>query len=96
MPPIISEIFGFLGFLLRVFGFLLFGFASGRFLMEAYQKANWQLQIALVLGFFLLLIGLTNFSTPGAAGAFALGAGIAYLMAGMAKKDDSQEDIKKK
>jgi hypothetical protein len=73
MPPIISEIFGFLGFLLRAFGFLLFGFGSGRFML------------------------LTDFSSPGSAGAFALGAGIAFLMSGMGKKkDDVEEDVKKK
>jgi hypothetical protein len=96
MPPIVLDIFSFLGFLLRAFGFLLFGFGGGRFMLDAYQKANWQLQIALALGFFGLLIGLTDFSSPGSAGAFALGAGIAFLMSGMAKKDASEEDVKKK
>ena len=95
MPPIVSDIFGFLGFLLRAFGFLLFGFASGRFVLDAFQKANWQLQIALALGFFLLVLGLTKFSTPGSAGAFALGAGIAFLMSGMAKKKEDDEGMNK-
>jgi hypothetical protein len=95
MPPIVLEIFSFLGFLLRAFGFFLFGFGGGRFVLDAFQKANWQLQIALVLGFFGLLIGLTDFSSPGAAGAFALGAGIAFLMSGMGKKDANAEDEKK-
>jgi len=95
MPLIISEIFSFLGFLLRALGFLLVGFGGGRFVLDAYQKANWQLQIALVLGFFGLLIGLTDFSSPGSAGAFALGAGIAFLMSGMPKKkDDGEADAK--
>jgi len=97
MPSIVSEIFSFLGFLLRAFGFLLVGFGGGRFVLDAYQKANWQLQIALVLGSFALLIGLTKFSTPGSAGAFALGAGIAFIISGMAKKkEDGEEDINKK
>ena len=92
MPPIVSEIFSFLGFLLRAFGFLLFGFGGGRFMLDAFQKANWQLQIALALGFFGLLIGLTDFSSPGSAGAFALGAGVAFLMSGMAKKKEDGEE----
>jgi hypothetical protein len=96
MPPIVPEIFGFLGFLLRALGFLLFGFGSGRFMLDAFQKANWQLQIALALGFFGLLIGLTDFSSPGSAGSFALGAGIAFLMSGMAKKDPGEDNAKKK
>ena len=90
MPPIVSDIFAFLGFLLSALGFLLFGFAGGRFILDAYQKAGWQLQIALILGFFGLLIGLTDFSTPGSAGAFALGAGIAFFMATGAKKTDEE------
>ena len=96
MPPIVSEVFTFLGFLLRAFGFLLVGFAGGRFVLDAYQKANWQLQIALVLGFFALLIGLTDFSTPGSAGAFALGAAIAFFMSGTGKKENNEENAKKK
>lgn len=95
MPPIVSEVFSFLGFLLRAFGFLLVGFGGGRFVLDAYQKANWQLQTALVLGFFALLIGLTDFSSPGSAGAFALGAGIAFLMSGMGKKKEDDEEMKK-
>jgi hypothetical protein len=96
MPPIVPQVFSFLGFLLRAFGFLLFGFGGGRFMLDAFQKANWQLQIALVLGFFGLLIGLTDFSSPGSAGAFALGAGIAFFMSGAGKKDNAEEDVKKK
>jgi hypothetical protein len=91
MPSIVSDIFGFLGFLLRAFGFLLFGFGAGRFVLESYQKAPWQVQIALVLGFFGLLIGLTDFSSPGSAGAFTLGAGIAYFMASTPKKEDEEK-----
>ena len=86
----VNAIFALLGFLLRALGFLLFGFGGGRFMVDAFQKASWQLQIALALGFFGLLIGLTDFSSPGSAGAFALGAGIAFLMSGMPKKKDDE------
>ena len=92
----LNDILGMLGFLLRALGFLAVGYGLGRFFQDAYQKAAWQLQIALALGFFGLLIGLTNFSSPGSAGMFALGAGIAFFMA---KKDEAEEpmpEVKKK
>ncbi len=93
MPILVSDIFSLLGFLLRALGFLAIGFGLGRFLLDAYQKAGWQLQIALILGFFGLLIGLTDFASPGSAGAFALGAGIAFFMA---KKETAEEPEDKK
>ena len=76
---VLNEVFGLLGFILRAVGFGLAGFALGKFVLDAYQKANWQLQIALVLGFFGLLIGLADFTSPGSVGAFALGAGLTFL-----------------
>jgi membrane protein DedA with SNARE-associated domain len=76
----LNDILSMLGFLLRALGFLAVGYGLGRFFQDAYQKAAWQLQIALALGFFGLLIGLTHYSSPGSAGMFALGAGIAFFM----------------
>ena len=96
MPNIVNEIFSLLGFLLRALGFLVIGYGLGRFTMDAYKKANWQLQIALALGFFGLLIGITDFASAGSAGAFALGAGAAFVMPGMPKKDDDKEEEDKK
>ena len=92
---LINSIFSFLGFLLNALGFLLFGFGGGRFILGAFQKASWQVQCALVLGFFALLAALAKFSSPGSVGAFALGAGIAFFMSGMAKKGDDEEEAKK-
>ena len=94
MPPIVSDIFGLLGLLLRALGFLLFGFGSGRFILSVYKESNWQLKMALVLGFFGLLIALTDFSSPGSAGAFALGAGAAYFMASAPQKTEGDEEKK--
>lgn len=88
------QILGILGNLVRALGFLIFGFGIARFTLDAYSKANWQLQIALVLGFLGLLIGLTDFSTPGSSGMYALGAGIALVMSIMPKK--TEEDDKPK
>jgi hypothetical protein len=83
------------GYVLRALGFLLLGFGVGRFTMDAYKKAVWQVQIALAVGFFALLVGLTHYSSPGSMGTFALGAGSALVMSFMPKKEDG-EDSKKK
>lgn len=96
MPPIVTEILGLVGFLLRVLGFLLFGFAVGRFVLDHFKKVEWQVQIALALGFLGLAAAFTHYATPGAAGAFALGGGVALVMAGMPKKGDEEESGKKK
>jgi hypothetical protein len=85
MPTLVNDILGMIGL-------GVFGFGVARFLLDAYHKANWQLQIAIVLGLFGLLIGLADFSTSGLVGAFALGAGVVFLMSTMAKKDG---DVKK-
>jgi hypothetical protein len=87
-------ILGILGNLVRAIGFLVFGFGVARFTLDAYGKANWQLQIALALGFFGLLIGLTNFATPGSSGMYALGAGAALIMTMMPKKTVNEEEKK--
>jgi uncharacterized membrane protein len=95
MPPIVDEVFVFLGFLLRALGFLVVGLAVGRLVMDNFKKSVWQVQIALSLGFFGLLIGLTDFASAGSAGAFALGAGAAYFMNMMPQKTEDADDSKK-
>lgn len=95
MPPIVFDVFTVLGSLVRALGFLILGYALGRFTLEAYQKANWQLQAALALGFFALLAALTRFASPGAAGTFALGAGAAFILASMPGKSDNPDSKKK-
>ena len=87
-------IFGILGNLVRAIGFLVFGFGIARFTLDAYGKANWQLQIALALGFFGLLVGLTDFSSPGSSGMYALGAGIALVANVLPKKAKDEEENK--
>lgn len=91
MPPLVNEMLGLLGFIVRFLGFLVFGFAVGRFVFDNYKKAEWQVKIALALGLFGLAIALTDFASPGSSGAFALGSGIAFLMAGMPKKEPKEE-----
>lgn len=89
-----SSFLSVVGFLVRALGFLLLGFAVARFTIDAYKKAVWQVQAALALGFFGLLVGLTNYSSAGSMGTFALGAGAAILMAVMPKKEESEETKK--
>ena len=91
MPPIIYEISGFVGILLRALGFLVFGFAVGHFFFETFKTSSWQVQIALGLGFFGLLIALTDLASAGSAGAFALGAGGSYFASMLHIKLDDTE-----
>lgn len=93
MPQLVLDIFAFLGFLLRALGFLVFGAAAGRFVLDNFKTSEWQVKIALALGFFGLLIALTDFASAGSAGAFALGAGIAYFVNLIPKK--AEDDSKK-
>lgn len=91
MPPIISEIFSFLGFLVSALGLLVFGFAGGKFALDAFQKSVWQVQVALALALFGAVVGLANYATPGSAGAFALGVGIALFISGNKKKEEDSK-----
>jgi len=91
-----TEILSVVGFIIRAIGFALLGFTVARFTMESYKKAVWQVQIALALGFFFLLVGLTNYSSPGSMGLFAIGAGAAMFTASSEKKekvDDKKDGV---
>jgi len=87
-----EEILSILGFLFRFLGFLVIGFGLGRFVLDSYKAGEWQVKVSLMLGFFALLAALTHFSSPGSAGAFALGGGAAILMAGM-KKPETENTV---
>lgn len=86
-----QQVLSVVGFVIRAIGFIVLGFALGRFTMDAYKNATWQVQIALAVGFFALLVGLTNYSSPGSMGTFALGAGAAILMSFMPKKENKED-----
>jgi hypothetical protein len=90
-----QQVLSVIGFVIRAIGFIVLGFAVGRFTMDAYKKAVWQVQIALAVGFFALLVGLTHYSSAGSMGTFALGAGVALIMSFMPPKKDNDEDSKK-
>jgi hypothetical protein len=90
MPTILDDILRLLGHLLGAVGFGAFGFGAVRFLVDAYRKAAWQVQVAMILGLFGLFVGLANFSSPGSAGAFALGCGMAFLASGSKKTEEEK------
>lgn len=92
-----EQVLNVLGFVIRAIGFLLLGFGVARFTLDAYYKAAWQVQVALAAGFFLMLVGLTKYSSPASMGMFALGAGAALLMRFMGKKEEEEgKEAKKK
>jgi len=94
MPNILYDIFDIVGALLRLIGLLVFGLGLGWFALDAYRKENWQLQIAVFLGFVLAAVGFAEYLSAGAMGMFSLGAGGALLMWGMSKdkKKADEED----
>ncbi|RPJ28047.1 MAG: hypothetical protein EHM33_05860 [Chloroflexi bacterium] len=94
MPPAINDVFSLFGFLIRFFGFLLAGYGLGRFVFDNYKMSEWQVRIALALGFFGLLVGLTAYASPGSSGAFALGSGIALTYVLIPRKAANEEENK--
>ncbi|MBI5933320.1 MAG: hypothetical protein HY867_06395 [Chloroflexi bacterium] len=87
----LKDIFSIFGYFINVVGFFVVGFGLGRFFIASYPKGNWELQIALALGFFGLLIGITVFATPGSAGAFALGVGLTFFVENQKKEEEAKE-----
>ncbi len=92
MPNLMLDILDLLGALLRLIGFLVFGFGLGWFVLDAYRKDNWQLQVAALLGFVFAAVGLAKYLSAGSLGMFALGAGGAMLMWGMSKDKKKDEE----
>ena len=88
----IPDILGFLGDVLGWFCFLTAGFALGRFTHAAYGRAGWQVQVALVLGFFLMIVGIVNYASSGLDAAFLLGAGLAFLTDFLAKAEKAPKE----
>lgn len=90
----VSDVLALFGFLFRFLGFLVAGYAVGRFVFDTYKTSEWQVRIALALGFFVLFIGVTAFAGPASSGAFALASGIAWLYPLVSRKAESKEEIK--
>lgn len=92
MPNVLFDILGLAGAILRLIGLLVFGLGFGWFALDAYRKENWQLQIAVFLGFVLAAVSFAEFLSAGAMGMFSLGAGGALLMWGMVKGKQKDAD----
>jgi len=92
MDPLLTDVVGLIGLIIRFLGFLVFGFAVSRFVWDNFMNNEWQVKVALALGFFALAAALTHYASPGSAGAFALGGGAAFLMASMPKKENKEEE----
>ena len=90
MDPLLTDVVGLFGLIVRFLGFLVFGFAIGRFVFDNYQVSEWQVRIALALGFFGLLVGLTAYASPGSSGAFALGSGVALIPRRAVSEEESK------
>ncbi len=86
MPSILTDLLRLLGLLLQAVGFVAAGFALSRLVFEHFRLGDWRLQIAYVLGLFGLFIAVIAFSSPGSAGAFAIGIALAYFMTMMPRK----------
>lgn len=86
MSPVVNDVFALFGLLFRFLGFLIAGFGVARFVLDNYKTSEWQVRIALALGFFALFVGLTAYASPGSSGAFALGAGVVLVYALIPRK----------
>ena len=82
--------------LVRMFGLLILGVAAGWFTLFSFRNRPWQLQIAVFLGFCLLLAAFAFSAPAGGMGTFALGTGAAMLFWGLKKeappKDESEPE----
>ncbi len=92
------DVISFFSGLVQFAGLLVFGVGVGVLTVNVFQQPEqrWQLQMAIVLGFFFLSAVVAAFVTPGGVGAFGLGAGGALLFWGVKKgaqsSDASEED----
>ena len=90
-----------LSYISRFIGLTVFGVALGWFTLFAFRALaeNWQLKVAVFLGFLALVAVVVRFETAGSEGGFALGAGIALLIWGLrgsGKKEEEPEEKSKK
>ena len=83
---IASDVLALLGYIFRFLGFLVAGYGLCRFFLDNYKMSEWQVRIALALGFFGLFVGVTAYAGPGSSGAFALGSSVALIYALIPRK----------
>ncbi|HBX68563.1 MAG TPA: hypothetical protein DEH25_04055 [Chloroflexi bacterium] len=84
----------FLSQLILLFGLLVFGVAAGWFTLYAFRDRPWQLQIAVFLGFFLLVAALSFSTSASGVGAFTFGSGAALLFWGLKNTREPDDENK--
>jgi xanthine/uracil permease len=90
------DVIDIVGLFVQVIGLLLFGVASGWFTLNMITQPdkNWQL-LSVVYGVFLIFVTLlARYLTPGAFGAFLVGAAGAMIYWGLIKNREKPEKKK--
>ncbi len=90
------EILSIIGIFIQVMGLLLFGVTAGWFTLYVIgqPEKNWQMQ-SIVFSVFLVFISLmVKYLTPGARGAFLIGAASAMIYWGLIKTREKPEKKK--
>ena len=88
----VVRILALISFFIRSFGLLVLGVGSGWFALMTFRKGkdNW-VQLISVCGFIALAAVIVRFQTPGAVGAYALGAGAGMLLWGLRSGEEEVE-----
>ncbi len=91
-------VFGLVSYAIRLLGFVVFGLAAGWLTLNILgRKANpWQVELTILVCFFGLMGAIVNFTTAGATGAYALGAGLSLLIWGMRAESAGESKAKAK
>jgi hypothetical protein len=93
MPPIVFEILLMIAQFFRFIGMAILGLGMGWLTLDLLKKMQvWQAQVAVYLGLVGLIIALAVFTSAGALGAFAIGAGISIFMWGMPRAQKKEEE----
>ena len=78
--------------LIRLVGMAALGIGATWLTLEFFRNAKqeWQLQIALFLGFLGIGIAMARFLSPASLGAYGIGVGLAILFWGLPKKNKAK------
>ena len=92
----LQTVLDILGAIVRFIGLVAFGLGIGWLVLEFLRKGQqaWQLQIALFLGFIILVITMASALSPAALGGFGIGIGVGILVWGLPKKKVDEEKKK--
>ncbi|HTX89797.1 MAG TPA: hypothetical protein VMC09_01160 [Anaerolineales bacterium] len=93
MNSTLQTVLDILGALVRFIGLAAFGLGFGWLVLEFFRKGQqaWQLQIAIFLGFVVLIIAAASSLAPAALGGLGIGIGVAFFVWGMPRKKKEEE-----